>query len=73
MRYLLLLIFVPPLLLGLLGAFFTTNKLEQMEQIRGWKPGATVKTGVVRQKLEGMASGGSHSPTRASRARGRIA
>jgi hypothetical protein len=49
MRFLLLLIFIPPAILGVSGALFTSNKLERMKQIRGWKPGATVRTEVVRQ------------------------
>jgi hypothetical protein len=52
MRYLILLIFIPPLLLGLLGTLFTSNKLDRMRQIRGWKPGATVQMKVVTQKYE---------------------
>ena len=51
-RYLILLIFVPPLLLGLAGALFTFNKLERMKQIRGVKPGATPKMQAVLEKWE---------------------
>lgn len=57
MRYFLLLIFVPPALLGTAGALFTYNKLERMEQIRGWKPGAEVRMETVRQKYENPDSG----------------
>jgi hypothetical protein len=50
MRYLIPLVFVLPLLLGVAGVLFTLNKLEKMEQIRGWKPGETVRKEVIRQK-----------------------
>src|SRR4051812_12850521 len=51
MKYLVLLVFVPPLVLGIAGLRFTLHKLHRMEQIRGWKPGATVRTEFVRQKF----------------------
>jgi hypothetical protein len=51
-KYLVLLVFVAPFFLGLAGMRFTLNKLDRMEQIRGWKPGATVQTEVVRQKFQ---------------------
>lgn len=50
LRYLLLLIFIPPFLLGLTGVMFTSNKLDRMRQIRGWKPGATVRNQLVHDK-----------------------
>jgi hypothetical protein len=49
LKYLLLLLFIPPLLLGVAGLHFTLRKLDRMEQIRGWKPGAVVRSEVVRQ------------------------
>jgi hypothetical protein len=49
-RYLLLLIFIPPFLLGLAGVLFTSNKLDRMRQIRGWKPGATIRTQLVHDR-----------------------
>lgn len=51
MKYLILLVFIPPLLLGCIGVPFTWQKLEGMKQIRGWKPGATIKTCTVTDKL----------------------
>src|SRR5438105_2076024 len=63
MRYLLYLlylipfVFVPPLLLGLVGVIFTLMKLDKMEQIRGLKPGAVIKREVIRQKYEHPESG----------------
>jgi len=44
------LIFLPLLLLGVAGFFFTTAKLLKMQQIRGLKPGATVEKYIVRDK-----------------------
>jgi hypothetical protein len=52
MRYLLLLIFLPPICLGVLGLVFTSRKLERMKQIRGSEPGATVVAEVVHAKWE---------------------
>jgi len=49
-RYLVLLIFIPPFLLGLAGVTFTSNKLQRMRQIRGWEPGATIRTERVHGK-----------------------
>jgi hypothetical protein len=49
-KYLFLLLFIPPILLGVVGLRFTLRKLDRMEQIRGWKPGATVRNEVVLQK-----------------------
>ena len=50
MRYLILLIFLPPVLLGCLGGTFTLQKLDGMRQIRGFKAGAAVEKHVVRDK-----------------------
>jgi hypothetical protein len=61
MRYLipllLALLCVPPLLLGIVGMIFTYKKLEKMEQIHGWKPGAIVKVETIHQKFEDPHSG----------------
>src|SRR5260221_140249 len=47
------LIVVATALLGAGGLLFTLNKLEKMEQIRGWKPGGTVRTQVIHEKFVG--------------------
>jgi hypothetical protein len=57
MRYLILLIFLPPICLGILGLVGTSRKLERMKQIRGWEPGATVVPKVIRAKWEDPQSG----------------
>lgn len=46
-RYLLLIVFLLPFLLGYAGASYTWSKLERMRQIRGFKPGARVETKIV--------------------------
>src|SRR6056297_1235776 len=50
MRYLILLVFLPPMLLGIVGFSFTWGKLNAMRQIRGWKPGGTNVSHVVTDK-----------------------
>ncbi len=49
-RYQVLFVFIALLLLGSLGATFTWNKLETMKEIRGFMPGAAIRTVVVRDK-----------------------
>ncbi len=49
-RYQVLFVFIALLLLGSFGATFTWNKLETMKEIRGFKPGAAIRTFVVRDK-----------------------
>ncbi len=49
-RFLLLLIFIPPLLLGSAGIAYTSAKLHKMKQIRGWEPGAEFRSVRVLEK-----------------------
>lgn len=58
MRYLALLPFIPLFVLGALGASFTSNKLDKMRQIRGWKPGAEVRSQTVHDKWSDHHTGG---------------
>ncbi len=50
MRFWILLAFVPLLVIGCSGVSLTRNKLTKMRQIRGYLPGATVETYLVRDK-----------------------
>src|SRR4029453_9853595 len=58
MRYLALIVFIPPLILGALGVSYTSGKLHKMRQIRGWKPGAEVRIHTVHDKWSDHHTGG---------------
>lgn len=49
-RYFILLVFIPPFLLGCAGATFTWQKLSGMRQVRGFMPGATVTPRIISDK-----------------------
>jgi hypothetical protein len=57
MRYLLLLLFVPPVVLGATCAGFTTSKLHAMRQIRGELPGAKTERQIITDLWESPAVG----------------
>lgn len=50
MRYLLLVLFLPPMVLGAIGVRFTWRKLDKMEQLRGFKPAEDARTVTVLEK-----------------------
>ena len=52
MKHIILFVLVFFLILGVAGVLMTTIKIEKIEQIRGWKPGAVAEMEVVRQKFE---------------------
>lgn len=58
MRYSPLLLFIPLFILGALGVSFTANKLDKMRRIRGWKPGAEVRSQTVHDKWSDHHTGG---------------
>ena len=51
MRYLLLFLFLPPMLLGGAGLRFTLRKLDKMKQIRGFEPAEDLRKVPVLEKV----------------------